>query len=407
MEIAIIHPYDPGAHYASGIRTAISGFIRTAPQSWSIRVIGCTADPNSRPVGRHVGVHVGTRSVDFLPIVAGHPAQRPPIPLSLRFTWQLLRRRQHLDLGDDYLIFHRLEPAWPLLDLPNQKLVFLHYSVPDHVLDPRSPAHWRRFPRVYLALEKRILSRIDLVRSETAAGVAWLSRRYPEFADRVAFSPSFADLEDFPQLPERVRRQIRARLTAKLEIDPGAPLALFVGRFDPQKDPLLALRAWRELPYEGVPPVLVFLGEGTLEPQMRELVDSEMLQGRVRFVGNVPSREVGRWMNAADVLVMTSVFEAMSMAMLEALSCGLPVVSSRVGEAARLISKPEAGRVVSERSPAAFARAIADVLGRPGDRETCALCAAPYSPARALAPIFSTLRASIRPNASRIASAVP
>lgn len=237
--------------------------------------------------------------------------------------------------------------------------------------------------------------------------MAWLSRRYPEFADRVAFSPSFADLEDFPQLPERVRRQIRARLTAKLEIDPGAPLALFVGRFDPQKDPLLALRAWRELPYEGVPPVLVFLGEGTLEPQMRELVDSEMLQGRVRFVGNVPSREVGRWMNAADVLVMTSVFEAMSMAMLEALSCGLPVVSSRVGEAARLISKPEAGRVVSERSPAAFARAIADVLGRPGDRETCALCAAPYSPARALAPIFSTLRASIRPNASRIASAVP
>lgn len=391
VKITIIHPYDPGADYASGIRTAISGFIRTAPETWAIRVIGCTADPNSRPVGRPVDLRLGTRNIEFLPIVSGHPAQRPLIPMSLRFTLQLLRRRRHLDLRDAYLIFHRLESAWPFLNLPNRKLMFLHYGVHSHVFDPRSPVRWRRLPRVYLALQKRVLSRIDWVRSPSSMGVAWLSRRHPDLADRIAFSPSFVDSELFTRLPDAARREIRTHLASILGIDPAAPLALFIGRFDPQKDPLLAVRAWRALVYEGVPPILVFVGQGELEPQIRTLVRSEGLEGRVRFAGNLPSREVVHWMNAADLLLMTSIYEAMSMAMLEALKCGLPVVASGVGETTRLICRPEAGRVVSERSPAAFACAIADVLEQPRDPERCALSAEPYSPERVLRPIFATL----------------
>jgi glycosyltransferase involved in cell wall biosynthesis len=392
VKVAIIHPYDPAASYASGIRTAISGFIRVAPADWSIRVIGCTADASARPVGARVEVAVGDRAIEFVPIMAAHPTRRSRIPMSLRFCWQLLRRRHHIDLRDAHLIFHRLETAWPLIDLPNSKLVFIHYDVAKQILDPNSPVLWRRFPRLYLWLEGRILRRIDQIRSPTADGVSWLSNRYPDLVDRIRFLPSFADSDFFEVLPEPSRLALREQLAREHGIDFRAPLGLFVGRFDPQKDPLLLLRAWRALEYAGPAPVLVLIGEGALEAEMRAFIDSEALGDRVRFAGSLSAEGVGRWMNAADVLVMTAAIEAMSMAMLESLRCGLPVVAPDIGEASRLIAIPEAGRLVAERSAEVFARAIADVLKQPRDRALCASRAAPYTPERVFEPIFSLIR---------------
>lgn len=394
VEIAILHPYDPAASYASGIRTAISGFIKAAPPEWSIRVVGCTADPIERPVGHPVEVRMGTRTIAFLPILAAHPSRRRRIPLSLLFTWRLLRWRRRLDLEHAFLIFHRLEPPWPLLGLPNPKLLILHYAVPEHVLRPDGPTIWHRFPRLYLALERRILSRVDQIRCPTTAGVSWMSERYPDLADRIRFLPSYADPDHFRLLPKSSRLALRKGLAAELEIDPAAPIGLYVGRFDQQKDPLLLLRSWQALEYSGPPPSLVLVGEGNLEAELRAFVASEGLGGRVRFAGALAPPDVGRWMNAADVLVMSSRLEAMSMAMLEALSCGLPVVAPELGEASRLICRPEAGALVGERSVQSLARAIGDVLRRPADRERCQSCAAPYSPERVLGPIFSLIRRS-------------
>lgn len=52
---------------------------------------------------------------------------------------------------------------------------------------------------------------------------------------------------------------------------------------------------------------------------------------RVEFVGAVPPEAVSEYMQAADILVMNSVFEGIPMTILEALSYGLPVISTNVG----------------------------------------------------------------------------
>ena len=84
-----------------------------------------------------------------------------------------------------YAIRSYYELAWPLLELPNPKLMFLHYAVPDQIFDSQSPSIWRHFPRLYVWLEGRILPRIDQVCSPTSDGIAWLSDRYPKLADLV------------------------------------------------------------------------------------------------------------------------------------------------------------------------------------------------------------------------------
>jgi glycosyltransferase involved in cell wall biosynthesis len=334
--------------------------------------------------------------VAFIPLLAAQPAQRTRIPMSLRFCWKLLQRRGELGLTGHHLVFHRLETAWPLLGLPNPKLMFLHYAVQNQVLDPRSPGVWRHFPRIYLWLQRRILSRIDQVRSPTREGVGWLRERYPEMADRIQFVPSFADPEHFEILCEPSRNASREALIRRFEIDPRARIGLYVGRFDPQKDPMLLLRAWRALKWEGAAPVLVLVGEGVLEAEMRSFVDTSGMGDRVLFAGSLPAKEVGLWMNAADVLVMTALIEAMSMAMIEALRCGLPVVAPDLGEAGRLIGTAAAGRLISDRNPEAFANAVAEVLSQPRNRSACASSVECCTPERVFAPILALIDPSLQ-----------
>lgn len=52
---------------------------------------------------------------------------------------------------------------------------------------------------------------------------------------------------------------------------------------------------------------------------------------RIRFVGAVPPKEVKEYMQNSDILVMNSSFEGVPMTILEAISYGLPVVSTNVG----------------------------------------------------------------------------
>jgi glycosyltransferase involved in cell wall biosynthesis len=189
---------------------------------------------------------------------------------------------------------------------------------------------------------------------------------------------------------------LRARLAGELGIDPSAPIGFFAGRFDPQKDPLLLLRAWQALQYDGPPPNLILAGEGNLEPEMRAFVDSAALGDRIHFAGALGPNDVGHWMNVADVFVMSSMMETMSMAMLEAVACGLPVVAPDLGEAAKLICRPEAGALVGERSVETMTRTIADVLKRPRDRELCASSASSYTVEGVLEPIFSLIRQNAR-----------
>jgi glycosyltransferase involved in cell wall biosynthesis len=92
------------------------------------------------------------------------------------------------------------------------------------------------------------------------------------------------------------------------------PIAIFVGQFIERKGPLRVLEAVRDMPDVGV----VFLGHGPQVPTGPQVL----------YQGSVPHEEVPVWLSAADLFVLPTLDEGCSNAILEALSCGLPVVSS-------------------------------------------------------------------------------
>ncbi len=108
----------------------------------------------------------------------------------------------------------------------------------------------------------------------------------------------------------------------------GASLAFAAGRLAKEKNYSLLLRAIALAPDW----YLVFAGDGSarqaLEVEARELG----VVNRVRFLGVVPREQVADWLSACDVFVQPSIYEGLSLSLLEAMARGAPVLTSDVPE---------------------------------------------------------------------------
>jgi glycosyltransferase involved in cell wall biosynthesis len=155
----------------------------------------------------------------------------------------------------------------------------------------------------------------------------------------------------------------RAAARHGLGVAADARLVLFVGRLSPAKGvrELLAAAcaAASRLPtFE-----LAVVGEGPLAGELQQRAAAGGLAGRVRFVGRCEPSEVARWLAAADALCLPSHSEGCPNAVLEALSCGRPVVASNVGGVPELVDET-CGRLTPVGDPGALAEALLEVLGR-------------------------------------------
>ncbi len=140
------------------------------------------------------------------------------------------------------------------------------------------------------------------------------------------------------------------------------PLAGVVTVLRPQKDPLLAVRAAARLADEGkLGGRLAIVGNGELAERVQQEISRLRLEERVRwfpFEGRVEP-----YLRALDALVSPSEWEALPLAVLEAMSCGLPVVATRVGGVPEAVEDGVTGRLVAPGDAGALAGALAEVLG--------------------------------------------
>ncbi len=112
---------------------------------------------------------------------------------------------------------------------------------------------------------------------------------------------------------------------------------LCVGRLIERKGQRYLIKAVKQLVEEGVDVRLDLVGTGDAEAAYRQLVRELGLETTVRFHGYVPRAEMPACYKSADVFVLPSYNEGMSVATLEAMASGLPVVITRTGGAAELV----------------------------------------------------------------------
>jgi glycosyltransferase involved in cell wall biosynthesis len=102
------------------------------------------------------------------------------------------------------------------------------------------------------------------------------------------------------------------------------------------------------------------LGAGPLRSDLKQVADSLSIGDHVEFLGFHEDTE--RYYNRAKVFVLTSAEEGLSVAMMEAMSCGLPAVVPAVGDLADVVQNGVTGCLVEGSDRGAFVAALSDLL---------------------------------------------
>jgi glycosyltransferase involved in cell wall biosynthesis len=108
--------------------------------------------------------------------------------------------------------------------------------------------------------------------------------------------------------------------------------------------------------------------EGDMTVELNRQIQRLGLGKVVTLLGEVPPVDLRWWLSAADVFVLATRHEGWANVFLEAMACGLPVVTTDVGGNREIIRRPEHGIVVPFGDEAALARALAEALDRDWDR---------------------------------------
>jgi len=139
-----------------------------------------------------------------------------------------------------------------------------------------------------------------------------------------------------------------------------------IGRLSREKGLHVLLEAFSRVAASGAAVRLQLAGEGPLRETLASQAETLGIGGQVHFLGAFAS--LAPIMRATDIVAHPTLNDGRSVAVLEAMAWGRPVVASRVGGVAELIEDEVSGLLVPARDPAALAEALQRLLADPALR---------------------------------------
>jgi glycosyltransferase involved in cell wall biosynthesis len=193
-----------------------------------------------------------------------------------------------------------------------------------------------------------------------AARSYWHSRGFPN--DRVFEGAYCLDGETISAQTDTLRPS-RAALRQTFGISPDQWVFLFVGRFAPQRGLTYLLSAFAETLKTSSSSVLMMVGDGPLEDDVRQLAGRLRVSHSVRLLPPMPFSELPRAYVAADAYVQPSLYEPYSLATMQAALSRLPIVATNaVGSVYDLNNDGRAMLTVPHSSTEALYSAMRELL---------------------------------------------
>ncbi len=303
---------------------------------------------NPAPVPRGLRTRVeGPPAVPFRLVRAGRLFTVASTPISPAQAW--LQARLKADIVHLHFPYPPGEVANYLWGRGKKTVITYHSDV----------VRQRFILWLYRPLLQRVLRSVDAIIA-TSPGYASSSPFLRVVQERVRVIPLGIDLRPFLSVKREEARRVREQVLQGHE----RTVFLFVGRLRYYKGVDVLLQALARV--DGA--VLWIVGTGPMAARWQQEAQVLGLQRRVRFLGDIPERELPLYYAGADVFVLpsTSRAEALGLAMVEAMATGLPVISTELGTGTSYVNvHGETGLVVPPGDTEALAAAMRSLMAEP------------------------------------------
>lgn len=237
-------------------------------------------------------------------------------------------------------------------------VVTTEHNQPEVLTEPlRMPRVVRKGANMMLAAYFRNRqSKSDFVTMPTERAIANLLERGKEFPVPVAAVSNGVDLRAFR--PGTAKKEFYA----KYHLPQGAPMALYVGRLDPEKKVERVIEAFFAAQARIPEARLVIAGDGVDKNRLEKMVHERGLTQVVLFLGRVVPPELYEVYRAGDVFVTASPIETQGIVLIEAAASGLPLIAADKGAVSEICVNGENGVLVADGDVRAIAEALVRLL---------------------------------------------
>ncbi len=181
--------------------------------------------------------------------------------------------------------------------------------------------------------------------------------------DKLRLIPNGIAVETYRPMDRSCRRKIHREV---FKTEPGTLAIGTVGRLWPQKDPFCFVEAADILLSRGVDAEFFLIGDGDLRHDLEGVIRLRGREDQIHVLGW--RTDVPRLVAALDLFVLTSRWEGLPLALLEALACGTPVVASDIPGNREAVVEGVDGLLARCGEPQSFADQIQKLLSHPGLR---------------------------------------
>jgi glycosyltransferase involved in cell wall biosynthesis len=220
-----------------------------------------------------------------------------------------------------------------------------------------------------IAIERRLARMTDYFLTDGTVVAAEAIRLKLAAPGRIRAIQSPID-SDIPVVSKRAREEARSLLGLPRDVKVIGTAA----RLDAQKSPLDMVKAIAALERPDV--YLVWIGDGNLRRKTERLIDRKGLRDRCMLLGD--RSDVSCLLPAFDVFAMSSLYEGLPCAVVEAMTCGIPVVATAVNSVPEIVVSGKTGLLARPGDPASLSQALAYLLEHPAEATRMAEAARAY-----------------------------
>lgn len=272
-----------------------------------------------------------------------------------KFLFKLRNAINLLELSDSDIIHtHHPLVMYPFIKaFPENPKICTFHGVPLDWVKINYLHLYKIIGTSYKFWEKKVMIHLDKIIVPSEYTKFRLKERYPDFDGKIEIIASAVDLNKF-----KLMNKIELKKKYNFQFD---KIVIFIGRLAEIKNPSLLFNSFLLFQTKYDNAALIIVGKGEKEKEFVNYSKKLNLKN-VIFVGESNSEKVAELLNCADTLALTSWIESSPTVIKEALACGIPVVSTNVGDVNQVFGK--FGEVISSYNESDFSEALISTVKR-------------------------------------------